>query len=261
MGNSSIQTISFIGAGNVASHLARELHKKKLRIVQVWSGHLINSTSLAKEVDAEVCTDLSNLNLGVDLLIISVKDDALKEVIGQLPSNLVSVVHTSGSLEMKMLQNIAHNIGVFYPVQSFKKNELVDWKNVPICIEAGNDIFTEQLFALGKELSGQVEYLNSSQRVQLHVAAIFANNFSNYLFSIAYELLTKQKLPFSLLVPLIRQTAARLDQHDPFDLQTGPAKRQDLELIKKHVDLLASNKSAQEVYEFLSKEIIKKDRE
>ena len=258
MADNKIQSISFIGAGNVATHIATGLNKCGLTIIEVWSRNISNADLLANKVKATVCRDLSKINKNIDLIIVSVKDDALISILNQIPKDLSCIVHTSGSMDMKILNTHANNIGVFYPLQSFTKNEDISWEEIPICIEANNDKFSDQLFELGKILSKQVEYINSTQRVQLHIAAIFANNFSNYLFSLAYELSIKQHLPFSLLVPLIKQTANRLGNDDPFLMQTGPAKRNDDELIKKHIELLKGNKAAKEVYEFLSEKIQKK---
>lgn len=260
MAEGAIKSVSIIGAGNVATHLALGLNNRNFSIKEIWSKNISNAELLAKKINANVCSNLSQLNIETNLVIISVKDDSLEEVVAMLPAHLPAVVHTSGSLDMKILNETSNHIGVLYPLQSFNKDEAVNWKEVPICVEANSDHFTEQLFSLSKSLSGHVEYLNSTQRIQLHIAAIFANNFSNYIYSLAYQLATKQHLPFSLLIPLIQQTTNRLGNTDPFQLQTGPAKRNDVELIKKHIELLSSNKEAQEVYEFLSEEIRKKER-
>lgn len=260
MANPAIKTVSIVGAGNLATHLAVGLNERGYDIKEIWSKDSTNAAILAKVVEASTCINLSDLNTDVDLVIVSVKDDAIEEVVKLLPTKLHSVIHTSGSLDMKVLNVGFENIGVLYPLQSFNKNEMADWRVVPVCVEANNDKFTNLLFELAKTLSNQVEYLNSTQRGQLHIAAVFANNFSNYLFSLAYEIAVKQHLPFSLLIPLIHQTAHRLSNENPFNLQTGPAQRNDVAVIKKHLEQLASNKNAQEVYEFLSNEIIKKGR-
>lgn len=253
-----IEHISFIGAGNVATHLATGLHSSGIKIVQVWSGHAENAEILANKTGAGVCKDLADLSTQVDMVIVSVKDDALPEVFNQLPLDLPAIVHTSGSLDMKLLQGRSANIGVFYPLQSFNKNEVVDLAQVPICVEANSDLFAEQLFQLGQRLKGNVQYINSTQRIQLHIAAVIANNFTNYLFSISHELVVKHHLPFSLLIPLIQRTVNRLGNGDPALMQTGPAQRGDVELIKKHIGLLTHDPEIAEVYKFLSDKIIKK---
>lgn len=258
MTSKKIESISFIGAGNVAASLAVGFKSCGLTINEIWSRQIANAELLAAKTNASVCKDIGNINKNVDLIVISVKDDVLLNVLEQLPQNLISIVHTSGSLDMKKLKNCSNNIGVLYPLQSFTKNENINWLDVPICVETNSDLFTDKLFELGKLLSKQVEYINSTQRIQLHIAAIFANNFSNYLYSLAYNIVTKQHLPFSLLLPLIKETTNRLNTNDPFLMQTGPAKRNDLALIKKHIELLKGNQNAKEVYGFLSDAIVNK---
>jgi predicted short-subunit dehydrogenase-like oxidoreductase (DUF2520 family) len=258
MGTPEIRSVSFIGAGNVASHLATGLFKKGMNIHQVWSRNSKNSVALASQVNAEVCEDLSQIKTNTDLFIISVKDDAMEHVLKQLPASIPAIVHTSGSLPIQLLEGLSQNTGVLYPLQSFNKDEVLDWNTIPICIEASNTDFSNRLSELAQLLSAHVEYVESAQRVQLHIAAVFANNFTNYLFSMAYELVAQQNIPFSLLTPLIRQTAERLGNSDPFLLQTGPARRNDTELIKKHIALLSSNPEAAELYDFITQKIIKK---
>lgn len=253
-----IKTISFIGAGNASTHLAKALHKAGINISEIWSYHPENATILADQVKAKVCTKINSISTKVDLIIISVKDDAMESVIRQLPAGINSIVHTSGSMEMKLLKDVATNFGVFYPLQSFNKNESIDFKSIPICVEASNDGFSAQLFELAQLISQQVEYVNSSQRAYLHIAAVIANNFTNYMYSTAYDLVTEKKIPFHLLIPLIQNTANRLENSDPFKKQTGPAKRDDDALIQSHLNMLGSNPELKELYQFISERIKKK---
>jgi predicted short-subunit dehydrogenase-like oxidoreductase (DUF2520 family) len=254
----NIKTISIIGAGNVGTHLGKAFLKAGFNIKEVWSHQQKNAALLADLLQAKTCLEVGKISTDVDLILISVKDDHLEEVIRELPPNVSSIVHTSGSLEMKLLDGKAKNTGVFYPLQSFNKTEEVDFTNLPICIEASNDNFSDQLFELGNRISGHVEYINSTQRAYLHIAAVFANNFGNYIFSVAYELAAKKNISFQLLLPLIRNTALRLGSEDPFIKQTGPAKRNDLKLIQKHMELLKDDPEAKEMYEFISEKIKKK---
>lgn len=253
-----IKTLSFIGAGNVATHLAHTFFSKGFIIQQVWSSHQENAVALAAKVNATPSDSIQDISTETDLMIISVKDDALASVIENLPKGIRAVVHTSGSMEMKLLKEAAHHIGVFYPLQSFNRNEPVDMSTVPVCIEGSSDEFTKELFELAQTFTQQIEYINSTQRAYLHVAAVFANNFTNYMYSVAYELATEKKLPFHVLLPLIKNTANRLDGTNPFKKQTGPAKRHDSEVIKKHLAMLEFNTEAKELYQFISEQIIKK---
>lgn len=257
MVNNKIQSVSFIGSGNVATHLAKALTLNGLNVVEVFSPQHEHANALARELNATVAASISSLQ-PVDLIIIAVKDDAIQDVVNQLSSPVKAVVHTSGSVDMNILKNKAEYIGVFYPVQSFRVSEPVNWPEIPICLEANNDAFTEALFQFSGLLSKNVSYLNSTQRIQLHIAAVMVNNFTNYMYSVSYDLVTKQHLSFALLLPLIKQTAARLSSADPITLQTGPAVRNDVTVIEKHLKLLEGNQEAKELYSFISDHIIKK---
>jgi predicted short-subunit dehydrogenase-like oxidoreductase (DUF2520 family) len=254
----NIKTISIIGSGNVGTHLGKAFLKAGFNIKEVWSHQQKNAALLADLLHAKTCLEIGAISTDVDLILISVKDDYLEDVIRELPPNILSVVHTSGSLEMKLLDGKAKNTGVFYPLQSFNKAEEMDLSDLPFCVEASNDNFGDQLFELGNHISGHAEYINSTQRAYLHIAAVFANNFSNYIFSMAYELAAKKNISFQLLLPLIRHTALRLGNEDPFMKQTGPAKRNDLNLIQKHLELLQNDPEAKEIYQLISEKIKKK---
>lgn len=255
--HTSIQTVSFIGSGNVATHLANAFIVAGLKVVEIISENVSHANELANTINAAVPASIADLQK-VDLICIAVKDDAIGDVIQQLTPGHQALVHTSGSVDMKILKGKADHVGVLYPVMSFKKSESVIWNELPICIEAGNDAFTSRLFELAGKLSKQVSYLNSTQRIQLHIAAVIVNNFSNYLYAVSHEMLLKQHLPFSLLLPLIKQTSDRLTQQDPWRLQTGPAFRKDLAVIERHLKLLEGNPDARELYSFISNQIIKK---
>jgi len=253
----SINSVSFIGAGNVATHMARRLHASGIEIKEIWSRHLKNAEVLARSVNAEVCNSVSQL-APVDLVIISVKDDAVAEVISRLPENVTAVVHTSGGLELDMFGDHIYNTGVLYALQTFNKNETINWNEIPVCTEASNPDFLELLNNLGLKLSDKVTHLNSADRNRLHVAAVIVNNFTNYLYSASYEYLLKYNIRFELLLPLIQQTAKRLSTDDPFLLQTGPAIRNDVHLMDKHVNVLNEDEKLQELYRYMSDLIIKK---
>ena len=128
--------------------------------------------------------------------------------------------------------------GVFYPLQTFSKNSLVAFKEIPICIEASVTSDLKILKELGESLSEKVIEINSEERSKLHLAAVFVNNFTNYLYRISNEILAESKLPFDLLKPLIAETARKIETLSPKDVQTGPAKRNDLKTIEKHLYLL-----------------------
>jgi predicted short-subunit dehydrogenase-like oxidoreductase (DUF2520 family) len=253
-----IESVSIIGAGNVATHLATELFSKGVKIHEIWSWHLMNAEELAKKTSASTCITLAELKTDVDLVIIAIKDDSVVAMINQLPRGIHAIVHTSGGLNMDILEGICSNVGVFYPLQSFKKDDEVDWKSTPICIEGSSNEFASELKSLGEEISKTVQYINTEQRKKIHIAAVIANNFTNYLYSVAHDIVIDANVSFDLLLPLIKQSANKLTGKDPFELQTGPAKRNDVKLIHDHLESLESKQETAELYRYLTDMIIKK---
>ncbi|MGB3946541.1 MAG: F420-dependent NADP oxidoreductase [Bacteroidia bacterium] len=249
-------SIVFIGSGNVATHLALALKKAGHRIIQVYSQHLEHADALAKLVKAQSIDSIELIDKMADIYIVAVKDDAIEVVVKQLQLSDKIVAHTSGSIDMKALKNASKNYGVFYPLQTFSKNKKVDFKTVPICLEANNsDTFTVLLNLA--QISTNVQSINSKQRKSIHLAAVFACNFSNHLYAIADTILQKNKLSLELLKPLIEETAQKIKTTAPVLAQTGPAVRNDKKIMKNHLEMLSSNSDYQKIYELLSKSIQK----
>ena len=190
-----------------------------------------------------------------DVYIIATKDDSIEKISNKLKSRDGLVVHTSGSTEMNIL-SIHKNFGVLYPLQTLTKNKLCDFKKVPICIEANNEINYKILRKLTKISGSKCYQVDSKQRIALHVSAVFACNFTNYLFSIAHDICTINKIPFDTLFPIIRETLEKIEKNNPSEIQTGPALRKDLTTIKKHLNFIKS-KSSRKIYSILTDEIIK----
>src|SRR5690606_21523202 len=152
--------------------------------------------------------------------------------------------------------NAKNRRGVFYPLQTFSKNKEVDFQTIPICIEAENDDDFALLKNLGKQISKVVHPINSEERAKIHVAAVFVNNFVNYCYLVGKEILDENELPFDILSPLIAETAHKIEALTPFEAQTGPAKRNDRNTIKKHLNLL-NNPNQRQLYELMT-EMIRK---
>jgi len=150
-----------------------------------------------------------------------------------------------------------NNCGVFYPLQTFSKNQKINFKDVPICIEANNKKTLNILSNLAKSVSNNIYFTNSEQRKSLHLAAVFACNFTNHLYSISENILKKENIDFEILKPLIIETANKIKNHSPLEMQTGPAIRNDKEIIKEHLKLLKRNKTEQNIYKLLTENIIK----
>jgi predicted short-subunit dehydrogenase-like oxidoreductase (DUF2520 family) len=251
-----ISKITIIGAGNVATHLATAFMDAGKVIVQVFSRNLSRAEELAIKCRAAAINEIPEINKEVDLIVIAVSDDALVEVVNQMNVGNALVVHTSGSISMDMLKPFGKNIGVFYPLQTFSKNREIQFNEVPLCLEAGSMENLEILKTLAISVSNRIYFIDSTQRKKLHLAAVFACNFPNFLYSIAENFLEENGLSFNMMKPLIIETAEKAKAISPSKAQTGPAFRKDKKIIGKHIQMLSGNDDFREVYELLSKKIM-----
>lgn len=247
--------IVLIGSGNVATQLGLALKEAKLTIIQVYSKHKSSSSSLAKILNCESTNSPEKINTTADIYIIAVNDDAVAEVVKKLQLSDKIVVHTSGSVEMNILKTSSKNFGVFYPLQTFSKNKIIKFNSIPICLEANNKNTLKALQLLGNSISNDVQIINSEQRKFIHLAAVFACNFTNHFYSIASDILESQKLSLDILKPLIEETANKIKTNSPSKIQTGPAIRGDKKTMDNHLKLLA-NKDYKNIYKLISKSII-----
>jgi predicted short-subunit dehydrogenase-like oxidoreductase (DUF2520 family) len=225
-------SVLIIGKGNVAFHLYNAFNN----------------------IDEITVTQISSRNLALipnaDVTIIAVSDDAIAEVSSKIDNSLV--VHTSGSFKMTDLEN-KNNKGVFYMLQTFSKDKIIDFSKVPFCLEAENENDYLLLDKLAKLIGNQVYNINSKQRKALHVAAVFVNNFTNHMFTIGNDICKENDVPFEILQPLIEETASKIISLSPREAQTGPAIRKDKKTIKNHLNLL--DKNQQKIYKLLTKSI------
>lgn len=247
-----MKNIVLIGSGNLATQLSLSLVNNGYNIIQVWSQNLKNANKLANKLNCNATDSLKNL-VKADLYIIAVKDDKIKSIVNTIAVD--DIVHTSGGTDIDIFENRFNNFGVFYPLQTFNKEIDINFDNIPICIEANNKEFVSKLNKLAESLSKSITVLNSKQRKKLHVAAVFACNFSNHMYTNAYNLLKEDNIDFKLLIPLINQTILKLNDNKPEDVQTGPAKRKDVKLIKHQLEII-SNKKTKDLYQFITNSII-----
>ncbi|WP_442795076.1 Rossmann-like and DUF2520 domain-containing protein [Pelobium manganitolerans] len=249
--------IALLGAGNVATHLSKALIKKGHPVIQVWSNTRQNAVDLALAIGADSIASVLDLSLDAELVIIAVKDDAIEEVAKQIPATSKAiVVHTSGSTAMAVLRGRTH-YGVLYPLQTFSKAVDVDFDDVPLFLEASDPNTEIKLNGLASQLSARVQLADSAQRLILHVAAVFACNFTNHFYSIGEHLLKQQNLDFNLLRPLIAETAEKALKYAPSSVQTGPAVRHDVQTMNKHLEALTRHPDLQELYRSVSQNIVK----
>lgn len=247
--------VVMLGSGAVATHLSLALVQAHHEIVQVYSRNLANAEELAKQVQASAISNLSNLCPDADIYIVSIKDDAIASFISAVPHQHGIWVHTAGSVDMEILQNYTQRVGVLYPLQTFSKSKSVDFKKIPIGIEASNSADLEIIRNLALSISEQVTEMNAKQRGILHVSAVFACNFVNFMYSTAQEIMAKEHIPFEMIRPLILETAEKAQKHLPKEVQTGPAVRNDIQTLKKHEALLAHSPQWLTIYKNLSQEI------
>lgn len=251
--------ISFIGAGRVAHHLAAVLSQNH-QIVQIYSRTLEHAQTLAVQVSARATADIAELEPDVDLVIIAVSDQAIAEVIQKVHAQLadILIVHTSGSTDIQVLAKAHARAGVFYPLQTFSLAREVDWQATPLFVEATQSHDLERLTHLANSLSSRVYAYTSAQRLSLHLAAVFACNFSNYCYDMAKQIVDAKQVDFSLLYPLILETAHKAVQHDPKQVQTGPAMRGDQNILNMHQQMLddVDREDLKNVYQLLSQQIL-----
>ncbi|MCI3881002.1 Rossmann-like and DUF2520 domain-containing protein [Acinetobacter higginsii] len=253
--------ITLIGAGRVATHLAKVLQLQH-QVVQIFSRNLQHAQTLADQVNAQAIDDVQQLDAQTDLVIIAVSDQAIRNVIDSIAPHLAEnlIVHTSGSTALSILEQRHPRVGVFYPLQTFSMERDVNWADTPLFVEAVQQQDLTLLTELANSLSQRVYQYSSTQRLTLHLAAVFACNFSNYCYDMAKQIVDAEQVDFSLLYPLILETANKATANNPKDMQTGPAMRGDQNILSMHSQLLAdSNRSdLQNIYGLISQSILKR---
>lgn len=246
--------IVFIGSGKVAYALAQRL-KKNYNIAQVYSHTLSHAKQLSEVLNCSYTDDLKKIILSADIYIIAVKDDALNEIASTLRLKDKLVVHTSGSVNIDVLKKASRNYGVLYPLQTFAAKSTLK-AGTPFCLEGSSEDVLSKLAGMVKKIHGKAYRLNSEQREKLHLAAVFANNFVNYMFTVAYNITREYKVPFEVLIPLIEETVQNLKVSPPAANQTGPAARGDKGTIKRHEALLKNRPEYLKLYKALTQSII-----
>lgn len=248
--------ICMIGAGNLATQLGMVLKEKGHQIVQVWSRTTESASELALKLDCQYTTALKAIKSETDIYIIAVSDNALETILSGHQWGNALVVHTAGGLPMNILAPYCNNYGVFYPFQTFTIAKKVEFDQVPICIEANTPQNLEVLNDLAQSISQEIKIFDSNQRQQIHLAAVFVNNFVNHLYTIGEKLLSEKGLDFAILKPLILETAANVIDHSPESSQTGPAIRNDKNVMDKHLEMLANHQDLKNLYTLVSERII-----
>ena len=248
--------IALIGAGNLATQLGKALRQAGHTVVQVYSRTEASASTLAAVLQCPYTNRLDEVVRSADVFIISVKDAVLQSVAEGLAVGREGqlFVHTAGSIPLDVLP--FERRGVFYPMQTFSKAKDVDFSVIPCFVEARQRQDVERLKQLAQTLSDTVYELDSDNRKYLHLAAVFCCNFANHCFQLGAQLLQQHGgIPFSVMLPLIDETAAKLYSMTPLEAQTGPAVRWDTNVLNRQRQLLADTPDLQRIYDLLSQSI------
>ncbi len=248
--------LTFLGSGNVATHLSRALHATGHDIVQIFSRTDTHASQLATIVGAEPITSVADIDTSADCYIYCLRDEVLQDFIRLMPPLPNAVhLHTAGSMPLDIFAGCQEHYGVLYPMQTFSKDAIVDFCHLPIFVEAHDQLALELAMTMARQLSDNVRSVNSEQRERLHVAAVFACNFTNHMYAQCQRILAEAGLPFEVMLPLIDVTAQKVHKLPPTQAQTGPAARHDTKIIAKHINML-SDKTQKQIYELISNSII-----
>ena len=249
--------VTLIGAGNLATQLGKSLHRAGVEICQVFSRTEESARTLAGLLDADWLTDVSLLRSDADIYVLSVKDSVLCRLIPEVCKGRGDklFLHTAGSMPMRCFEGKARHYGVFYPMQTFSKRHDVCFADIPVFIEGNTQETEEQIRNFARRLSRRIFSLSSSDRQYLHLAAVWACNFTNYCYSVASGILDEHGVPFDVLLPLIDETTQKIHNISPAEAQTGPAVRGDRNVMDRQLELMNGKENLQDLYRMLSEGI------
>lgn len=247
--------VAIIGAGNLATRVSLELHHKGVEIVQVYSQTVTSALSLARMLGCNYVIKPEKITTEADIYLISVSDMVVNDLLSKMNFNNKLLAHTAGSIPLSDLKKFSKNYGVFYPLQTFSKFRDISFSRIPFCIEANNKDNEDILMELASTISKDVRLINSEQRKQLHLAAVFACNFVNHMYAVASELLEEKDIPFDIIRPLIAETASKIKNMTPRAAQTGPAIRLDKNVLLEHQSMLNSQTKLKKLYAQISENI------
>jgi predicted short-subunit dehydrogenase-like oxidoreductase (DUF2520 family) len=239
--------IVIIGSGNVATVLGRLFKQNNHEIIQVMSRHEAHARKLAEEVGG-VATNYDGItDMTADLYLVAITDGVLFDLNKSFKLGTKLIVHTAGSITKDVLKDISDRYGVIYPLQSLRK-EMDVIPTIPFLVDGNNEEATEQIEAFAKTLSADVKRSSDEERLKLHVAGVVVNNFTNHLYTVAEDFCQKENIDFKLLLPLIQETTRRIATYSPKDVQTGPASRNDVFTLDKHLRLLTAHPKLKYLY-------------
>lgn len=249
--------IVMIGAGKLATHLGRALQQGGHDIIQVYSHTMENAQTLATAIGGAATDNPDGITDDGDAYIFAIKDNVLGEIIPRVAAGNAGrlMLHTAGSMPMDCFRGMAAHYGVLYPMQTFSKQREVDFRSIPCFIEGSDEHAISVIQQLASSVSDRVYYLSSDDRKYLHLASVWACNFTNHCYAVSAEILGRHKIPFDVMLPLIDETAAKVHELTPIEAQTGPAVRYDENVIREQAKLMRPNPLLKDLYERMSMSI------
>jgi predicted short-subunit dehydrogenase-like oxidoreductase (DUF2520 family) len=243
-----------IGSGNVATVLARKIALAGHELVEVNSREEQHAKKLADEIGCRYSSGWDSINRGGDFYLIAISDHMLSEIEEKISLQEKLVVHTAGSVSKEVLKNVSARYGILYPLQTLRK-EIKELPEIPLLVDGNTPEDLGLIFDFAKSLSVQVQVMDDDHRSRIHLASVLVNNFSNHLYALAEQYCIRENLDFSLLLPLILETAKRVTKFSPSLVQTGPAMRGDQSTLEKQLFLLNDDPALKKIYELFTKSI------
>lgn len=246
--------ITIVGTGNLAWNLAKTFYNEGIEIKKIIARDTLKAKYLANEIGCEF-GNIENEKNNQTAYFLCVSDNSIEQVASKFNNNFL--VHCSGATNIDVLAKHTSNYGVFYPLYSFPKHQLANFEHIPIFLEASNNRNLNVLEHFAQKISPKVYFINSKQRLIVHLSAVFSNNFVNHLFSITNKILNDYKIDFEVLLPIIQKTLSIENIKNALENQTGPAIRKDFSTIEKHLETLKFyNKDFEKVYKTITDSII-----
>lgn len=255
--NRSIKSLSIIGAGNIGWHLGIAFRRSGLHIKSIISRDRRKGEELAVRIGASYVDSIECIESIPDVFVICVQDKEIKGIVDVLKEKEIPLLHVSGSTSIDVFSFCKSEYGVIYPLQTFTRGVEMTYEDIPFLLEASSSVFMNCLEDLAARVTNKILHIHSKQRLKIHVAAVYACNFSNHMAAIAEKILKEEGLNLELIRPLMGQTFEKLSTKSPLKVQTGPAVRNDEETIQKHIKALTEYASEKELYELISQQIIR----
>ena len=248
-----MNSIVILGAGNVAFHLTRALIENTFNVRQIFNRTLARAEEIGEANRISYTDKISEIDKA-DLYIIACSDDGIEEFSHYIPYDDVLVVHTSGSSPMSALKG-KYRKGVLYPLQTFTKGRQLRYDEIPFFVEAEYPEDVENLRSLAYRISNDVHVLDFAKRMEIQMCGVWASNFVNYMYKVSGDICEKNGVPFDVLLPLIKETANKVEEMSPYDAQTGPARRGNETIINRHLDLLEDDSKLYDIYQTITNAI------